>query len=1131
MAAIAIPALLLLMISMTDAAQPDGAAVAVAVGNGDSVEGGEIRQVVGKQLERGGTRPGLLQSILSGSTSNRSTTHNTTARSDQSRGLLDGLFGGNSSRTSSTTTRHTTAPRSGTANSNTAKSGSVNWEGIPYHEADASNARTVPAPIRDPKQVAADSSTRIIRGGSTNTRTVPNQSSTASTSTRTMQAPTIARRPSAPVLPTPPADSVQYRMSATTGTANDLSTTSSSRRSNRRDVDAFAVAKNSTSDLKVTQAPEAPASDDVVDLVPRVSRRTIPATVAKTQVAKPAETKAVPAATETIKADSTKVAAKPAPAKTSVPTADVPKRAVAAETKVAETKVAETKVAETKVAETNVAAPNATASNVAATTPKPTAAPVSGTPALTASPAPAANSVATVPSASLDAPSAASPAYVTPVDPATTPVPTMTMSATPQAVASAPPVPAQPYAASMPSNSMPSNSMPASSVSHRAGPPAAAFAPAQALPNGTQYGSQATNFGPSGQIAIGSGLPQGGPRDIKFGGTNMNGSVATQDNFQPTPSITRPYVSTPSSSLPTYETARATRDPFDDPYGRRDDRHSFGAGPTSPNLADRSMGPATTAATSRNPNAGQSSAGDATSSVPMHPIAGYTASGSQATTAQGDNFKRTNDDSRNRMRTGSGQDHTVAGAGMASSELPGIRVVTRGPNEVMIRQTNEYEIRVENRGSINAEGLIVRAMIPDWAEVRGQNATRGEVESQGEGSIERLVWKIDQLPAGASEKLFVRLMAARSGTHDVDVDWTLMPQKTVTQIKVHEPQLDLTIEGPDEVVYGQSQTYKVRVLNPGDGVAPNVVFTLSPNSATPQTQRIGDIPAGKEAQFDVELTAQDLGDLKIHGLAAGDYELRSEATKTIRVSAAQIEAVLNGPELKYQNTEAMYNLQVENVGSATTERVVASLRLPAGVKYLGGIEGAQLRANTLTWEIASLADGATRDYQFRCNMTATGEHVFSFECKGTAAGHADVALTTRVESISDLVLTIHDPIAPAPIGSEVTYEIVVRNRGSREAKDVKTLAQFSHGIEPQRVEGQSGEVVTGQVVFDTIPRIGAGEEVHMKVVAIADRAGHHRFRTEVRSGDTVLVAEEATHYMSPQADRVSRRSSDSKQIR
>ncbi|MFG0263371.1 MAG: hypothetical protein ACF788_13340, partial [Novipirellula sp. JB048] len=181
----------------------------------------------------------------------------------------------------------------------------------------------------------------------------------------------------------------------------------------------------------------------------------------------------------------------------------------------------------------------------------------------------------------------------------------------------------------------------------------------------------------------------------------------------------------------------------------------------------------------------------------------------------------------------------------------------------------------------------------------------------------------------------------------------------------------------------------------------------------------------------------------------------------------------------------------------------------------------------LKWQIDALAPGATRSYQFRCNMAATGDQRFSFQCEGSAAGRAGVALATRVESIADLVLTVHDPPAPAPIGTDVTYEIIVRNRGSKEATDVRALAQFSHGIEPSQIEGQGGEMLTGQVVFDPIARIDPGQEIRLRVVAKADRAGHHRFRTEVRSGDTMLVAEEATHYMSSQSDRVSRRSSDS----
>ncbi|MEM6981333.1 MAG: CARDB domain-containing protein, partial [Planctomycetota bacterium] len=459
-----------------------------------------------------------------------------------------------------------------------------------------------------------------------------------------------------------------------------------------------------------------------------------------------------------------------------------------------------------------------------------------------------------------------------------------------------------------------------------------------------------------------------------------------------------------------------------------------------------------------------------------------------------------------------------------ASELPGIRIVTAGPRQIMIRQTHAYEIRAENRGSIDANGLVVRAHIPDWADVVGQQASVGRVVADTEAGTRHLVWKLDHLAAGEMQRMFVRLKAARSGTHDLDVDWTLAPQKDRVQVVVSEPELAITIDGPDEVVYGESKTYTIRVLNPGDGIAPQVVFTLSPNSSTPQTQRIGDIPAGKEAQFEVELTAQDLGELKIHGLAVGELELKAEADKTVRVLAADLEAVLTGPEMKYQNAEAMYQLELANHGTAASQNVMATLNLPMGVEYLGGMEGASLTGHQLRWKVASLTPDAVRQYQFRVRMNETGHQEFAFDCKGSAAGQTDVSLATDVEAIDDLVLSIEDPAAPAPIGKEVLYQIVIRNRGSKPATNVRAIAQFSHGIEPVAIRGHEGKVITGQVLIEPVPRIDAGAEVRMTIVAKAEKGGHHRFRTEIRSGDTTLVAEEATQYLSPRNDRISRRS-------
>ena len=1119
-----------------------------------------IQQVVGKQPKPRKTRPGLLQ-VLAGSKprGDANHQHENMAKGD-SKGLLDVLFsnGSKSVAKKSSSSKGTQKPRSTgnantagknadqsksgmslkpgrsvasprfsidlgskksptraksstrmsgsqvtssrsastkTASSSKAKSGAVNWDGIPYHSASAIRQDDDPQPMRDPIAGAEsdDSGMRIIRGGS---RTIPARpaSTRQPASTNSSEASTTL------VVPQPPRD-----IEPLPATKN-FSSTSSSRRSNRRTLQPLKQQINAKPERTASLPTKAPAVSkeeksvvETNELIPRVSRKTVQKNVASNEDSGEAapkkstneivsnglgkdasgiKTEVQDSASSTSEVVENKpsiapgsprvVPRRPAGVK-GVPSQEVAIRESASVTNdkpITTAKTDHSSESQTAVAaigvplvatpaiSENARSDDSVKQNLLAV-PKPVnssefEAPqsVAIVPSLPANPqVPNVPNIATFPKITANTGVQSGSRFPQPVlapTPATSLEPPYTIPASPSASSTAPKTP---YVASAPVLGPPTTA-----ASHRAGPPSSAF-------GSTGIGSQATVEGqPSSSIApsmpIGSGIANGSPAPLRTNGVDAS-----------KPSVLASDANSGISQLPT---------------------PSFGL--PSPQPASDS---GTTETFNGNPNR----------------IA--------------TNFNRSSD-GRNRMRSPS----QATGLTNSTSELPGIRVATFGPSEVTIRQVNEYEIRVENRGAIDARGVIVRAMIPDWADMKGQNVTVGNVNADSKGNFEHLVWTIDRLPAGTTEKMFIRLIAARSGSYGLDVDWTMQPQKSVAKVRVHEPKLDLTIEGPDQVIYGMSQTYIVRVLNAGDGTAPNVVFTLSPTSATPQTQRIGDIPAGKEAQFDVELTAQDLGDLKIHGLASGDLELKSEASKTIRVAAAKIEAVLSGPQLKYQHAEAMYGLQLQNNGSAASENVVATLRLPAGVKYLGGLEGVVAQGNLLKWRLSSLKPGTMQNYQFRCQMTSTGEHVFAFDCAGTAAGTSNVSIATRVESIADLVLTVADPPAPAPIGSDVTYEIVIRNRGSKEATNVRAVAQFGHGIEPQRIEGHTGEVVPGQVMFNAIPRIGAGAEVRLRVIAQAEKAGHHRFRAEVHSGDTMLVAEEATHYMSSQSDRVSRRSSE-----
>jgi Domain of unknown function DUF11 len=981
-----------------------------------------IQQVAGTST-RYNTKPsgGLLKALTG--TANRATTQKQARPVAKSSGSSDGLFGGLFGEQSSSRSQisDSGSPKkeyrvvTPVPNENRAP---ANWDGIPYHQAQSTKAKSTITPIRDPgiEQRVVSQPARTSSAPVTRSIPVP-RAETASSGSLRRSVPVTSQdkdyRPAVvtrPVTPIPRSTTSTQSASVRTSPSIDrsiLSENTSSRRSGRQTIDAL-----DASEIAAAAKPSQPKRETTIPATeaPKVARREIPSSTSTPS--------------DSSKTTPKTIAGSDLAVKQTVPSKDVP--VVKAKPKAAEV-----------MAQTTPQASSSTSAGEQGTV----------------------TSLLAVPriAASLaqSKPQTDSERYTTPAAPGEASLD----SAEKEPLGS---VPATPYAASTPNMSdIPSEFQPRGSVvSNRTKGESGSdvYIPASSMPS--------ADFAP--QVTA----PQSPTLVLEPSDNRVAQAPAATDQLRTlAPLHSSTNVSTNAASA-----------------------NQLGVTATPPSLQlDEIAGKAGT-----------------TPSEPKLPAIPLTSIPASATAKVEDATRA-----------------IQPNQSTAASELPGIRVATFGPSQIMIRQSHPYEVRIENRGSVDASGLVVRANIPSWAEVLGSSASRGDVEATAQsGQVERLVWKIDSLPAGATERMFVRLKAVRSGSHDMDVDWTLAPQKSVSTVYVQEPKIAVSIDGPDEVTYGESRTYKVRISNPGDGIAPNVMFTLSPNSATPQTQRIGDIPAGKEASIDIELSAQDLGDLSINGLASGDLELRAEATKTIRVASAKLQATLSGPQVKYQNTESTYHLEIRNAGTAASEKVIASLRLPVGVKYLGGIEPASLRADLLTWTIDSLQPGAVRDYQFKCNMNATGEQMFAFECRGTAAGQADVAIATRVEAIADLVLTVNDPPAPAPVGSDVTYEIVVRNRGSKEATEVTAVAQFSHGIEPQRVEGQTGKIATGQVLFDVIARIAPGEERVMRVIAKAETDGHHRFRTEIRSGETMLVAEEATHYMSPQSERVSQQSAE-----
>ncbi len=124
-------------------------------------------------------------------------------------------------------------------------------------------------------------------------------------------------------------------------------------------------------------------------------------------------------------------------------------------------------------------------------------------------------------------------------------------------------------------------------------------------------------------------------------------------------------------------------------------------------------------------------------------------------------------------------------------------------------------------------------------------ATAGEFESEKDPSgMETWLWHVSDL--GPSQSRVFGFARSHKAEHfGVDVEWTVLPQTGRVEVAAQQPQLNLSLEGPSEVLWGKPEVYRMRVRNPGKRevkdvevrLTPRLTVATRPNSETSGRQR------------------------------------------------------------------------------------------------------------------------------------------------------------------------------------------------------------------------------------------------------------------------------------------------------
>lgn len=423
-----------------------------------------------------------------------------------------------------------------------------------------------------------------------------------------------------------------------------------------------------------------------------------------------------------------------------------------------------------------------------------------------------------------------------------------------------------------------------------------------------------------------------------------------------------------------------------------------------------------------------------------------------------------------------------------------------GPTALNVGLPLVYEIVAHNNAAAPVHNVRVEDEIPN-----NSRLVRAEPTPEIRGS--RLGWNLGTMEPGSERRFKVEVQPSGEGELYSCATITYSAANCLRTV-ITQPRLVLTKTGPDTVVIGDQAVFQLQMTNTGTGPANNVVLHdrlppgLQHSSGSSIDADIGTLAPGESKTVSLPTTAAQVGRHVNEATVTADNAAPASAQAVVLVTQPALFLRKTGPQSRFLNREAEFDLEVSNTGSAPATNVRVLDRLPEGLEFISASDGGTYDANTRTivWPIGTLEPGQRRGLQLKVYGSKGGEYL------NRAAAQADRGLEVfadaplRIEGVPALMLEVVDLDDPAEVGSETTYEIRVINQGSSTTTNLQIIATLPPGMEPREGAGPTPYRIQGQqLAFEPIDKLTARADVLYRVKAVCKRSGDWRFKVQMSS--------------------------------
>ena len=392
-------------------------------------------------------------------------------------------------------------------------------------------------------------------------------------------------------------------------------------------------------------------------------------------------------------------------------------------------------------------------------------------------------------------------------------------------------------------------------------------------------------------------------------------------------------------------------------------------------------------------------------------------------------------------------------------------------------------------------------------------------QPEAQRSDDLLFWNLASVPAGSERTILLKVKPTRTGAFEHAATVSMLAGgKSRTQVR--EPKLKVEQTATSgKVLKGQRVQFKIAISNPGDGPARDVVVQakLSPGlrheaeSGGPverdqlfESRKIDEIPSGGRVVLDTLVADTVLAGAQtclvvVHSpdVLPGNDDAKSLATVT--VVEPRLKLALAGPVKRYTDTQANYTIALENPGTATARNVLVQVTLPVSGKLAFLPSGAKWNASTrrLSWALPQIDPGEKEKITLPFQVRVGGPGFFQVDAEAKADGGLFDKGTCRtdVTGIAHVVFDVTEDQRSADVGDEITFQIKIRNLGTKDATMLQVWAKISPNVAVMRTLGNDEQAhfrapdKTDELVFPAIERLAAGKEMVLSILVKARQPG------------------------------------------